>query len=228
MNAKRHARRGATRSAAQHSAAQHVQAAHARLRHSARTHTHVPCAQACRLVSSCTRIVSTRHVVAVSSPVCTYLLLRRFWVMLQPCWLMSLSLWTLVPGSSRRTPPTSLGSRRCSASSWPRGRLSSAISSSLSTSLHWDCDSGCLLLRLSSRPLGRFFFTFCDVQQTRRVRGDPSCLVSVFFAKHEGIVLSFGLEGLECSCTSQKTHSSSFLGVARSVQFGSIKYFNIR
>ena len=39
MNAARHARRGATRSAAQHSAAQHVQAAHARQKHSARTCT---------------------------------------------------------------------------------------------------------------------------------------------------------------------------------------------
>ena len=75
----RHARRGVTRSAAQHSDAQHVQAAHARLRHSARTCT---CAvRAC--VPFCLelhRTVSTRHVVAVSSPVCAYLLLRRFLV----------------------------------------------------------------------------------------------------------------------------------------------------
>ena len=79
---------------AQHHSAQHHSAHTTRCGHG--VHCTTCCAQSCRLFPSCTCTVSTRHVIAASSPVCTYLLLRRFWVsvVLWPCWLMSLFLDT--------------------------------------------------------------------------------------------------------------------------------------
>ena len=74
-----HERREAQRSTAQHSEAQ-------RARGTCTTHTTVHTLALSVVhsravsVSSCTRTVSTRHVVAASSPVCAYLLLSRCWV----------------------------------------------------------------------------------------------------------------------------------------------------
>ena len=47
----------------------------------------------------------------------------------------------------------------------------------------------------------------CNVRQTRRVRGDPYCLVFVFFATHEGIVIYSGDGIYDCACASVCSHT---------------------
>ena len=106
----------------------------------------------------------------------------------------------------------SLGSRRWRVTSWPRGRSSLAISSSLPTSLYWDYDGGCLLLRLSSRPLGKLqrsiLSCFCILRDTKSWSRDDHVWLRVSWLFSYWGSCFFVNGGRECSASALKAETA--------------------